>query len=121
MRGACLCGDIAFEVRNPPQSGSACHCIQCRKLSGNYWTSAHVIDEDLSIEGSPRWYRSSEKARRGFCGTCGAFLFWKHDDEDHTSFSLGALDPPTGVKVTRHIFTEFKGDYYDLIDDLPKS
>ena len=121
MNGACLCGEIAFEVRNPPATGSACHCVQCRKLSGNFWASAYVDDKDLQIVGSPRWYQSSDKARRGFCGRCGAFLFWKHDDDDHTSFSLGALESPTGVRITKHIFTRFKGDYYDITDNLPQS
>ncbi len=121
MNGSCLCGEIRFEVFNPPIFGTACHCEQCRKLSGHYWASAKVDDRDLTIQGAPRWYRSSDKAARGFCGTCGAFLFWKHDDEGHTSFSLGALETPTGVKIAKHIFTAFKGDYYDLHDDLPKS
>lgn len=27
---------------------------------------------------------------------------------------MGAIDGPTGVKLTRHIFTDDKGDYYDI-------
>ena len=121
MRGRCLCGEITFKVRNPPATGTACHCEQCRKLSGHYWASSKVVDGDLIVHGTPTWYRSSDTAVRGFCATCGAFLFWKHDDEDHTSFALGALDAPTGVRISKHIFTSYKGDYYDLNDDLPKS
>ena len=68
-----------------------------------------------------RWYRSSEMAQRGFCPSCGSFLFWKHADDPHTSFSLGSLDAPTGLKLEKHIFTAGKGDYYEITDGLPQS
>ena len=58
---------------------------------------------------------------RGFCGTCGSFLFWKRDDEDLISFSLGSLDRPTGLQLDRHIFVADKGDYYTIDDGLPQN
>ena len=36
------------------------------------------------------------------------------------SFSLGALDGPSGLKIEKHIFVADKGDYYDIVDDLPQ-
>ena len=121
MNGSCLCGAVTFEVTGMAKGFSCCHCRQCRKQSGNVWASAHVIDTDLTITGEVRWYQSSEKARRGFCPTCGSFLFWKHADDDHTSFSLGSVDGPVGAKLEKHIFTAEKGDYYDIADGVPQS
>ncbi|MGR3792825.1 GFA family protein [Vannielia sp. SX4] len=118
LRGSCLCGAISYEVTGVPQGVSVCHCGQCRRMSGHLWASAYVKDEELRIEGAPQWYASSDTAKRGFCPTCGSFLFWKHNDEDTTSFSLGSIDGPTGLRLQKHIFTADKGDYYDIADGV---
>ena len=121
MKGQCLCGQVTFKVEGTPEGYAVCHCSQCRKQSGHVWASAHVPDEHLAISGTVTWYQSSVKARRGFCGICGAFLFWKHADDDHISFSLGSLEAPTGARLEKHIFSGDKGDYYDITDGLPQS
>ena len=33
---------------------------------------------------------------------------------------LAAWMQPTGLKTTKHIFVEEKGDYYEITDDLPQ-
>jgi len=121
MKGSCLCGAVTFEVTGSAESFSACHCGQCRKWSGHFWASAHVVDGALDISGDVRWFRSSGKAKRGFCPICGSALFWKRADDPHTSFALGALDKPAGARLEKHIFTADKGDYYDIADDLPQT
>ncbi|MHA6262988.1 GFA family protein [Arenibacterium sp. CAU 1754] len=121
-KGSCNCGGVAFELAGDLAPPSVCHCTQCRKQSGHVWASTHVPQSALTLtaEDSLRWYRSSDTAQRGFCGTCGAFLFWKHNDEDNISVSMGAFDTPTGVTLARHIFVADKGEYYDLNDGLPQ-
>ncbi len=118
LEGSCLCGDITFQVRGTPKGASACHCGQCRKQSGHVWSSAYVPEADLTIRGEVTWYAASPAARRGFCGRCGAFLFWTAHDEDQVSFALGAIDGPTGLRLEKHIFTAEKGDYYDIADGV---
>ena len=120
-RGACLCGRVSFSVDGPLGRSAACHCSQCRKQSGHYWASSSADEGDITITGPVKWYAASKSAKRGFCPNCGSFLFWKAHDEDAVSFSLGALDEPTGIKLQCHIFVADKGDYYDIIDDLPQS
>ncbi|MFC4668961.1 GFA family protein [Seohaeicola nanhaiensis] len=121
-KGSCNCGGVTFTVAGDLAPPSACHCGQCRKQSGHFWASARAENDVLTVNdaGSLRWYAASDFAKRGFCGTCGAFLFWKNPDESHTSVALGALEKPTGLALSRHIFVADKGDYYDLNDDLPK-
>lgn len=120
MRGSCNCGGVTFEVAGEPRGVSMCHCGQCRKQSGGVWSSAYVEDTEISIAGDVRWYKSSVTARRGFCPTCGAFLFWAHNDETTISFALGAIDGPTGVTLQKHIFVADKGDYYEIADGVPQ-
>lgn len=120
LNGSCLCGAITFTAPGDVAAPSACHCGQCRKQSGHVWASAFAPQKDVAITGAVTWFRSSDIARRGFCGTCGSVLFWKRDDEDTVSFSCGSLDGATGLKLGRHIFVADKGDYYDITDDLPQ-
>ena len=120
LKGSCLCGDITFETNAAPQGASMCHCSQCRKQSGGIWSSATVADTDLTITGEVLWYEASESAKRGSCPRCGSFLFWKAHDEDIISFALGAVDGPTGLELTKHIFVRDKGDYYTIADDVPQ-
>ncbi len=120
IRGSCLCGEIRFETSAEPQGASMCHCGQCRKQSGGIWSSAYVAATDLEISGPVRWYASSDRAQRGSCPTCSSFLFWKANDEDTISFALGAVDGPTGLKLSKHIFVADKGDYYDITDGVPQ-
>jgi len=117
-RGSCLCGDIRFETAAEPQGASMCHCGQCRKQSGGIWSSAYVKDSALTISGPVRWFEASPQAKRGFCGRCGSSLFWKAHDEDTTSFALGAVEAPTGLRIEKHIFVGDKGDFYEIADGV---
>ena len=120
--GSCNCGGVRFEIAGEMPAASVCHCGQCRRQSGHVWASTHVPDDQLTLTAQDglRWYRSSDRAQRGFCGTCGSFLFWKAEGEAATSIAMGALDAPTGLHLARHIFVADKGDYYDITDDLPR-
>ncbi|HWJ36684.1 MAG TPA: GFA family protein [Steroidobacteraceae bacterium] len=120
--GGCLCGGVRYAIAGPLRGVIACHCAQCRRTSGHYaaMTSALSSDIVLTSSGSLTWYRSSSKAERGFCGTCGSNLFWRQFDRDTTSITAGTLDTPTGIAMEQHIFVADKSDYYTLDDDLPK-
>lgn len=120
LDGRCLCGAIRFEVTEAPRDAVACHCSQCRRQSGHVWASAGVPPSALKITGTPRWFASSDSARRGFCPDCGSVLFWQATGSDEISFALGALAAPTGLRLERHIFVKDKGDYYEIGDGLPQ-
>lgn len=117
LAGSCLCGAIRFASPGPVAAATACHCGQCRKLSGHIWSDADVPRDTLAITGTPRWYQSSAKVRRGFCPTCGAFLFWDAPSLPTIAISLGAIDGPTGLALESHIFTAQAADYAPLPDD----
>ncbi|MFV0300268.1 MAG: GFA family protein [Paracoccus sp. (in: a-proteobacteria)] len=117
--GRCLCGAVRFSGRLDNPDVLACHCSQCRRQSGHVWASFHL--EAPVIAGPVRWFRSSPKVRRGFCGTCGSVLFWQPDGREALSVSAGALDNPTGLELVRHIHVADKGDYYEIADGLPQN
>ena len=114
MHGSCLCGAVAFEVDAPIRDGIACHCTQCRKMSGHYWVASSVPLERFRLirDDGLAWYSASDQARRGFCRHCGAFVLWEPAGEGRMVFALGAIDGPSGVSISKHIYTEDAGDYY---------
>ncbi len=120
--GGCLCGSVGFRVDGPLRPVVNCHCVQCRKTSGNFVAATAALRDDLTMteQSGLRWYRSSEQARRGFCGTCGASVFWEPDQGERIAIMAGALDSPTGLYSVAHIYVASAGDYYDLNDDLVK-
>ncbi|MFO1133251.1 MAG: GFA family protein [Hyphomicrobiales bacterium] len=114
--GSCLCGAVRFEVHGALRPVLACHCIQCRKQTGNYLSSTACADSELKFtsESSLKWFRSSDIAQRGFCGDCGSVLFWKRDGSADTSIAAGAIDGATGTYLEGHIYCESAGDYYAI-------
>ena len=122
-KGSCLCGAVKISVDGKLSEADACHCSQCRKQTGHYLVSTNVARIALSIEGEEnvRWYESSEKVRRGFCGICGSTLFWDAVTIDRIAIAMGLFDGTTDAKLTHHIFTADKGDYYEITDGLPQN
>jgi hypothetical protein len=122
-KGSCLCSLVTFEVEGDLPGPDACHCRKCRKHSGHFSASTDVPRSAVTIHGEDHitWYQSSEKARRGFCSTCGSSLFFDPLFRDWIGVAMGAFDTPTGTHLAVHIFVTDKGDYYDIADGLPQN
>ena len=121
-RGGCLCGALRYKLRGPPRQVVACHCGQCRRMSGHYAAATAAARADLEIEDESMlvWYESSPGIRRGFCAICGSSLFWDDASRDNVAIFAGSLDQPSGLGLIEHIFVEDKGDYYEIADNLPR-
>jgi hypothetical protein len=114
--GSCLCGAVTYEVTGALRPVVACHCTQCRKLTGSFMHATAAKDTDFAIvsDRGLKWYRSSASARRGFCGECGSVLFWKGEGRDYTAITAGSIDGATGLALEGHIFCDNAGDYYEI-------
>lgn len=123
LNGSCNCGAVKFTLTQRPTEAIACHCRLCRKQSGHFFAGANLPKTAVEITGTENltWYQASEKVRRGFCSTCGSWLFWEPIFRDWTSVALGAINDETGLKLERHIFVAHKGDYYTIQDGLPQN
>lgn len=123
VTGRCACGAVRFTLTGPLRPVIACHCAECRRMSGHYAAATSVRRDGLAIDdtGALRWWASSHGHRRGFCGTCGALLFWDRDGAAGMSIFAGSLDAPTGLALKGHIYTAEKGDYYRIDDALPQA
>lgn len=123
LKGGCLCGAVRYEVAGRPMGVVNCHCGQCRRFHGHFGAYITVPRETVAVsdsEGALSWYRSSAKARRGFCARCGSSLFWSGDESDLLDVAAGSLDQPTSLATLRHIHVADKADYYTIDDGLER-
>ncbi len=115
-RGGCLCGAVRFRIAGPMRGIVACHCGQCRRWGGNFAAFSACAPARLTFERADglAWFASSGRARRGFCRRCGANLFWEPAGGQRIAVAAGALDQPSGLALVAHIYTDDKGDWYEI-------
>ncbi|MDQ7247881.1 GFA family protein [Dongia sedimenti] len=120
--GGCQCGAVGYRVSGSMRDVVVCHCGQCQRIHGYAPGYSAAREAELIIEGEENlaWYRTSDRARRGFCRSCGSSLFWNPDDRDTVSITAGSLQPPTGLKTVLHIMVADKRDYYTIADGVPQ-
>lgn len=102
LTGGCLCGAIRYRLARVPDDVAHCHCSLCRRASGApFVTWATVSRAEITLtEGRPAWFRSTPRARRGFCPGCGTQLFFAQDAEapvDLPDATAPALPLPPGT------------------------
>ena len=92
------------------------------KTHGNYAAYTNTPEKDVKFikKKTLKWFRSSKKAKRGFCNKCGASMFFKFLGSDDVSIAAGMFKNPTKLKTTMNIFIKEKLDYYKLNNKLPK-
>jgi hypothetical protein len=117
-----MCGAVRYAVTGPLRPVIACHCTQCRRMTGHFMaaTAARRADFRLLASAALKWYAASPKARRGFCGECGSTLFWDGVGRDYISIAAGTLDDASGLAIACHIFVAEKGAYYEIEGAAPQ-
>jgi len=92
------------------------------KTHGNYAAYTNISEKDVRFikKRTLKWFRSSKKAKRGFCSKCGASMFFKFLGGNNISISAGMFKNPTKLKASMNIFVRGKLDYYKLDNKLPK-
>ncbi len=119
--GGCLCGAVRYEAARPLRDVVLCHCSQCRKTHGHIGAYTAVPKSALTLVESRglKWYRSSDKARRGFCGECGGSVFWERFAADQMWIAAGTLDAPTGLRTQWQVYVADASDYYTIDATIP--
>lgn len=103
-----------------------CHCSMCRKFHGaGFATYGHSKKDDFRwVEGEQLLssYIASNGTTRSFCSRCGSSLVFKgrEGEENEIIFALGTLDSDISQQPDAHIFVEFKANWVELNDELPK-
>ena len=122
LKASCLCGGIQLRTYGHHRDVENCHCIQCMKTHGHYAAYTNVQERNVKFlkKRTLKWFRSSKRAKRGFCKKCGASLFYKIIGSNNISIAAGMFNRPTKLKTKMNIFVKGKLDYYKLDNRLPK-
>ena len=122
LKASCLCGGIQLITHGYHRDVENCHCIQCMKTHGHYAAYTNVQEQNVKFlkKRTLKWFRSSKRAKRGFCRKCGASLFFKFIGNNNISIAAGMFNGPTKLKTKMNIFVKGKLDYYKLDNRLPK-
>lgn len=100
LTGSCHCGAIRYTMRGEPVHNALCHCSDCRRHAGAPMVGWAMVPADqVSIEGEPSIYHSSEHGRRHFCGRCGTGLFYVNEQmlPGMIDVQTGTLDTPDAL------------------------
>jgi hypothetical protein len=126
VRGSCLCGDVAFEVRGAFDAVRNCHCSRCRKARAAAYTT-----NGFTPLGAVRFVRGGEKVRtyrrpdaryfaQAFCPRCGSGMPRLDPERGLAVIPLGALDDDPGGGAQMHIYVADRAPWFALTDDLPR-
>ena len=122
LKASCLCGGIQLRTHGYHRDVENCHCVQCMKTHGHHAAYTNVREQNVKFlkKRTLKWFRSSKRAKRGFCRKCGASLFFKFIGGNNISIAAGMFNGPTKLKTRMNIFVKGKLDYYKLDNHLPK-
>lgn len=122
LLGTCLCRSVRFEVSEPFERLSACHCTSCKKISGSGGTvSGRVRTSAIRVlegEDLVTTFQPDEGLAKSFCSKCGSNLFgagWPKSE--FTSVRLPGLEEPYEGKIGSHIFVRSLAPWEVLPDD----
>ena len=121
ITGGCLCKKIKFLSASKPKWISICHCRMCQKVYGNP-SAIFVAFEQGYLEfvsESPKFYKSSDIAKRGFCSYCGSPVIFSYETLD--AVFVGTLDDPENWQPNGcHLGVESQIPWEIIHDSLPK-
>jgi hypothetical protein len=123
LDGGCLCGAVRYRIAAAPRDAGYCHCRMCQRAAGAPvvpWLT--VSSDDFGwIKGEPARYRSSPKAERLFCPSCGTqMVFREPAAPQYLDVTLASLDDPAAVPPDHHGWTSSRIAWFDTKDDLPR-
>ena len=117
-KGACLCGQVEYELSEPEGMGY-CHCTRCQRWTGSHLAGVVVAEENFKItDGADRVTTyESEFAPRNFCSNCGASIF---DDLGGKYFVAAGLMRDLDLEPAFHLQVAFKAPWEQIGDSAPQ-
>ena len=114
--GGCQCGAVRFRVAKLGRA-SVCYCRMCQKATaglGGFFVTAKEFEW---TRGAPKYFASSNIARRGFCGDCGTPLTFEMDGA--VDLSIVAFDRVADIAPSIQLAAESRIPWGDRLNALP--
>ena len=121
LTGACLCGQVSYEVEGPFDAFHICHCSQCRRSTGTAHASNLFTDEDRL-----RWISGESLIKRFtpdkpdviskcFCTHCGSLVPYTSLKSGKLIIPAGSLDQQPEILPEDNIFWRDRAEWYDSV------
>jgi hypothetical protein len=126
-RGGCMCAATRYQLDGPPLAVNACHCSDCKKLSGanNILMVLAAREVFVHVQGEVSRYRKRADSGREIdivrCFACGTRLWHEPLSSPHLVFiAAGTLDDPGWAIPASHIWVEKAASGTRFEDDAIK-
>lgn len=123
-KGSCLCGQVTFEVSGFKEPIANCHCSMCRKFHGAAFGTLSQVKGLTWLSGQEmlKDYVAPNGTIRTFCSDCGSSIGFRSKGNalPYIELSLALFDEDIPINIDAHIYTEYKCNWYKIIDDLPQ-
>ena len=116
LTGGCQCGAVRFSTKLVGR-GSICHCRMCQKAFGSFFGPLVTSHDGHWTRGEPKWFQSSDHARRAFCGECGTPL--AYETKFGLELAIGAFNHPEKVAPVIQVNLNDKVSFFDGLTSLP--
>ena len=118
MKGACVCGQVSYEVDGPINNLYQCHCRICQKQTGSAsQTGFFVTVQNFNwLSGKDRIsnYKKESGYSVSFCSTCGSTVPNIFRTGDKYWAPAGAFENLEGAKIKKHIYVANKAGWDDI-------
>ena len=121
FKGQCLCREVKYKLSEKPLFTQACHCKDCKVLTGSsYVINSSILENTLSIEGE---ISSTMKLQAGsgksvkmfFCNKCGSYIYSDYESAiGRLNVRTQTLENSKTFLPQAHIFTKDKDEWVNL-------
>jgi len=123
IHGACLCGQVTYDVREPEAMGF-CHCTRCQRWSGGAGSVSVEVEvanfEITAGEELIRHFTEEGFTGVGFCTNCGSHIMAERVAQPVVLLRLGCLDTPVSDRPQVHIWRSDAAPWYDPKQQFPE-
>ncbi len=120
LTGGCICGQVKYQIIDKPLFTQACHCKDCKVLTGSsYVVNSSILENTLIVEGEV----SSTELKAGsgasyktyFCTKCGTYVYADYDSAvGRLTVRTKTLNNSEKFPPQVHIFTKDKDPWLNL-------
>ena len=120
LKGGCTCGKVKYSISEKPLFTQACHCNDCKVLTGSsYVVNTSILENTFFIEGkllSTKLIAGSGKpCRVFFCNKCGVFVYADYDSaKGRLTIRTKTLENAKMFPPQAHIFIKDKDPWLNL-------
>ena len=121
LKGKCLCGAVKYKLSEKPLFTQACHCKDCKILTGSsYVINSSVLENTLITEGEisstiKLQAGSGKSVRIFFCNKCGSYIYTDYESAiGRLNVRTKTLEKSEEFPPQAHIFTKDKDEWVNL-------